>query len=377
MRYNKKIFIAGMLSACLALSACGNKGEQKEGKNTAVSETQSQVDLVTVETTESVTVEDSAEEVLEAGYVRSQLTNEIVTEEKGNIRPVAVMCPDDTTALPHYNISKADVLYECRVEGTISRFMMIVGDWENLERLGNVRSAREYYVYWAAEWDPILFHYGNPYYADEILASEHIDRVNGTTAPSGIYFRTSERPSPQNAYISTKGIETAIKHFNYTKEHTSRYQEGHYTFAPNGKPSDLSDKNGVFDCTYLDLSDVFPVDKPNFTFNEEDGCYYRNQYGSAHVDAATGEQLKFSNIILQKCDWQVLDAKGYLWFQTCETGRGGYFITNGKCIPITWSKADVESPTKYYDLDGNEIELSTGKTMVCIVEDGNCEPKFK
>ena len=29
------------------------------------------------------------------------------------------------------------------------------------------------------------------------------------------------------------------------------------------------------------------------------------------------------------------------------------------------------SPTRYYDDDGNEIKLNTGKTMICIVEDGD------
>lgn len=32
--------------------------------------------------------------------------------------------------------------------------------------------------------------------------------------------------------------------------------------------------------------------------------------------------------------------------------------------------ADYE-PTKYYDDDGNEIEFNTGKTMICIIEDGD------
>ena len=32
--------------------------------------------------------------------------------------------------------------------------------------------------------------------------------------------------------------------------------------------------------------------------------------------------------------------------------------------------ADYE-PTKFYDDNGNEIELNTGKTMICIVKDGD------
>ena len=380
MKKNSRIFTAGLLASGMLLAACG-KGSTNEfpSNNTSTPET-SAVDIVVPSETQASTETKESEitdnTILPDGYVRSQLTNEPILAEDALIRPVALMCPDDSTALPHYNISKADILYECRVEGTISRLMMVIEDWQDLERLGNIRSARDYYVYWAAEWDPILFHYGNPYYADDILASDYIDRVNGTTAVAGIFFRSSDRSAPQNAYISTAGIEYALDYYNISKEHTDKYREGHYTFAENGGQSDLSSLNGAFDCTYLDMSECFPVDDPNFTYNADDGLYYREQYGKAHVDAATGDQLAFSNIIIQNTEWSTRDEKGYLWFNTCDSGRSGYFLTQGKCIPITWSKKDTLSPTKYYDLDGNEIVLSTGKTMVCIVEDGNCSPIF-
>ena len=50
-------------------------------------------------------------------------------------------------------------------------------------------------------------------------------------------------------------------------------------------------------------------------------------------------------------------------------GMNGYYITNGYAIPITWEKEDDYALTKYYDPNGNEIVLNTGKTMICIVED--------
>lgn len=378
MKKNLHLMTAGLLASTMLFAACGSSQEIAETPAETVV-TEESVETVETETTETIeTIETSeTEEVLPEGYTRSQLTNEMITEEQAKIRPIAVMCPNDTSALPQWGIGSASVIYQCRVEGTISRYCMLLENWEDLDRVGNIRSAREYFVYWAAEWDPVLFHYGNPYYADEILASEHIDRVNGTTATSGIYFRTSDRSAPQNAYISSEGIEYALKYYDLTAEHTDKYQEGHFTFAKNGGQTDLSEVNGAFDCTKLDMSDVFPVDKTYYEYNEEDGLYYKFQYGGKHIDAATGDQLAFSNLIIQNCDWQTLDAKGYLWFQTCEEGRGGYYITNGKAIPITWSKSDVESPTKYFDLDGNEIELSTGKTLISIVEDGECEPIFE
>ena len=43
---------------------------------------------------------------------------------------------------------------------------------------------------------------------------------------------------------------------------------------------------------------------------------------------------------------------------------------------ITWSKSDDYSPTKYYDMDGNEIEINTGHTYIGIAQSGR-EPIYK
>ena len=56
-------------------------------------------------------------------------------------------------------------------------------------------------------------------------------------------------------------------------------------------------------------------------------------------------------------------------FYSVDSGREGYYITNGKAIPVTWTKTSDTSPTRYYDKDGNEITINTGKTYVALVAD--------
>ena len=71
----------------------------------------------------------------EEGMVRSRITNEWVTEDVNNTRPLAIMTPNTKTA-SHYGISNADVVYECNVEGSITRLMWIIQDWKNADKLG-------------------------------------------------------------------------------------------------------------------------------------------------------------------------------------------------------------------------------------------------
>lgn len=95
--------------------------------------------------TESTEAETESEEVLPEGMYRSELTNELIDESLKNQRPIAVMVDNESIALPHYGLSQADVVYEMMnstLNGRITRFMVLVKDWENIKQLGSIRSVR-------------------------------------------------------------------------------------------------------------------------------------------------------------------------------------------------------------------------------------------
>ena len=112
------------------------------------------------------------------GMARSRLTNEWVDEKIAEMRPIAVMIPNESRALPHYNLSKASVIYEAKVEGSMTRMMAIFEDWQKLNKIGNVRSIRSYFAYWAFEWDAIIVHFGGPYFVYDLLTLDTTDNVD-------------------------------------------------------------------------------------------------------------------------------------------------------------------------------------------------------
>ncbi len=89
------------------------------------------------------------------------------------------------------------------------------------------------------------------------------------------------------------------------------------------------------------------------------------------MDLTNNTQLSFKNLLIQNTYYEVRDEKGYLSFQCHDTTRDGWFFTNGKGIHINWEKTSDYGATRYYDDSGNEIRLNTGKTMICIIEDGD------
>ncbi len=313
----------------------------------------------------------------EEGMVRSFLSNEWITEDVANTRPIAVMFPTDKTAQPQYGISNVDVLYECMEEGGISRQMGIIQDWESLEKIGNIRSCRLYYMFWMLEYDAILIHGGGIYTMAYLFDDPSVNNISGSGesgtgsgAPGNEnFFRTSDKKAPHNMYISNEGINNAIKSLGYSKEIREQYHDpDHFTFA--SKTNTLEDGE---DATYIDLSEVFPYSKPTLKYNEEEGVYYKTLHNEAQIDAANDEQLKFANVIVQVAQSQNLsndpNSSDYKVFLCHDTTRGGYFFTQGKVIPIRWEKTSDRGATKYYDEDGNEIQLNTGKTYIAIAQE--------
>lgn len=350
------IIMAGGLAA-----GCGNSEEETESIEP------SQVEALPTETASESQPEPSETELVVRDGARSILTGEVIGEEAASKRPVAVMVENTSACLPHYGTSKADVIYECPVEGGITRMMAIFQDYSGLEKLGNVRSCRTYYIYFAKEFDAIYVCSGKAIYALELLQSDFIDQIDGTTGKAAAsFYRTNDRKKPHNLYTSTDGINQAIEKFGYETKLREDYP-GHYQFAADGEQVDLS--SGA-DAAVVTL--YYPNPKPWFVYNSEDGLYYRYEFKEKQIDAVTNEQLAVKNIIIQDCDSTTLDDNGYLDIN-CMSGGSGKFITNGKCIDITWIRESESAPTRYFDASGKEITLNQGKTWVCISQSSYSE----
>ncbi len=292
-------------------------------------------------------------------------------------RPIAVMTPNEVAAIPHYNLSNASVIYEANVEGRMTRMMAIYEDWKDLEKIGNIRSLRPYFAYWAFEWDAIIVHFGGPFFINDIIDLPTTEHIDGIVSPdSSAFFRSTDRPTPHNAYASGSDLTNIIAKKGYSLNYRGLTDDSHFLFTGKSNPNTLSQYDtSAKNATYIDMSGCYPLTRCYFEYNEEDGLYYRSQHLTSgtdgpHIDEVTGEQLTFRNVLVQYVKYEEL-GEGYLAFQCHDTTRDGWFFTNGKGIHVNWEKTSDYGATKYYDDYGNEIVLNTGKTMICIVEDGN------
>ena len=349
-----------MLACALSLTACG---KEKETDNTAPQgEVTVNDSTAGTEVTETETEEEDTEGVPEGMY-RSELTHELISSDLKDQRPIAAMVDNESIALPHYGLSKADVVYEMMnstENGRITRLMVLVKDWEGIEQLGSIRSVRPTNVILAAEWNAILCHDGGPFYIDEYLAEPCSDNFSG-----GFSRVNNGKSREYTEYILSGDLDKKFANSDVSKTYNQYYEESHFKFVKGEEVNDLSGESGAIAANTVDLP--FPHNGSYLAYNSDSQVYEYYEYGKAHTDPGNNnEQLSFKNLIIQDCDFKQLDEHGYMIYN-CIGSNDGYYITNGNAVKITWKKTSMASPTKYYDENGNEIRLNTGKTYIALV----------
>lgn len=314
------------------------------------------------------------------GKMQSYLTGEWKDVDVVKRRNMAVMVPNNKPALPQYGISQASIIYEAPMEsGSCTRFMCIFEDYDDLERIGPVRSARDYFMYESMSYDSIFCNWGLAVpYVGPVINTDRVDNISqatsGIDSPSSEAFDRVERGSGYatefTGYLFIDGYEKAVARHKYETEYEGNDRfEGAFLFADEGcraEYEDYPDATVIKPGGDAKNSGGYNHTNPVFTYNEEDHLYYRSQLGAAQTDEYNKEQLAVSNVIFKVCNGSMRDDHGYLEFGIFGDGDS-YVFTNGKVIKGTWERNADYVPTKFMDENGEEIVMNQGKTWVCII----------
>lgn len=376
----KKTLAAVLIAVGLMMTGCG-------GENTSVSspiQTPAPISMgekdntTTSGTNSSSAAEESKgtkeEEVAPEHSYRSELTNEWIDEDLKDQRPIAVMVDNEKTALPHYGLTEADVVYEIMnstLNDRITRFMVLVKDWESITQLGSIRSVRPTNFMLAAEWNAVLCHDGGPFFIDTWVAKDYTNNFSGGfarfsngKATEFTEYITYDKYTNSNKGKTYDGLKQRFVNSKYTTTYNQYYEGPHFQFAADEQT--FSDRSDADTATVVELP--FPHNKSTLKYNESTGTYDYYEYGAAHLDPLhDSAQLTFKNVILQNTTFSEL-GEGYLIYNAIDSGRDGYYITNGQAIEVTWTKSGESDITVYYDKKtGKEIELNTGKTYISLI----------
>ena len=282
-----------------------------------------------------------------------------IVDEDSKTRPIAVMINNNHVAWPHAGLNDAYLAYEILAEGGITRIMALFKD-KDTEKIGSVRSARPYYLDYALENDAIYVHYGWSDKAKSDISSLGVDNINGLTA-SSVFWRDSSlnKATEHTVFTSMEKIN------EYSKEHGyDRDTDKDLLLNYSVDEIDLSKREDAIkaDTVFMKYSYYTTA---SYEYDSEKKVYKRYMSDTPHVDAVTGNQYTFKNIIITPIETHTYDSYGRLELDNIGSGEG-YFITLGYAIPITWSKDSRSSQTVYKNMDGEEIKVNDGNTFIQI-----------
>ena len=277
---------------------------------------------------------------------------------KGNDRPIAVMIDNHKDAWPQAGLNDAYMVYEIIVEGGETRLMACFKGVD-VKKIGPVRSSRHYFLDYAMENDAIYAHFGWSPQAESDIKKYAIHNLNGITESQETFWRVKDKAAPHNAVTSIDALKQAAKQKGYR---TTSDEESvlHYV------TDEVNLEEGQSATTI-----TIPHSKSHtvtYTYDETNKRYNRTARKVAQTDWDTSEPISTKNIIIMKCENYTLTDKENKGRQGLKNiGEfDGYYITNGRAIPIKCIKEERNEKTKYVDLEGKEIDVNDGNTFVQI-----------
>ncbi len=286
------------------------------------------------------------------GCVRRELDGVWVEKGKENLPIIAVMIDNHPSARPPEGIDKAGLIYEAEVEGNYTRYMAVFSTDEGPKKIGPVRSARSYFLDWAAELGAVYGHCGGS--PDALVKIAQKDLVDLNEFYNGQYFwRDQQRVAPHNVTTSWNNLEKFIKDKGIGNSDFTAWK-----FKEDEPNKDVASSTIKIDFNHPDF-------KVKWSYDPIDNNYIRYVSGKRQI-TEDGEIIKAKNILIQTLPAKVVDEK--LRLEMDPIGSGPAVIClDGLCQEGEWKKDGFYSRTLFYNKDNNEVELNSGQTWVEVV----------
>ena len=379
-----------VMAACAILVACGKTDDQ-----------------ISPITPESNAASSEAEATPEPTPTLPPYEANVLTgEAKGENYPegqriTALMVNNLVDARPQRGLSKAQMLFEIKVEGGITRFMPVFNDYHDIDEIGPIRSGRDQFFQLILPWQALYIHEGESIVMQQYALDYDYGLLNNNNGASGYrdYNRVNWRglsygnglALEHTMYTSGENIEKYITNNNVDMNRT--YNSTFFNFVDyrqdnpvrdltQSQDSQLTTKDGpvVKDGEYVEISHSQSY-KTRFLYDNTNNVYLMQQNFSGNwrdtIDEEYNDyQLQFPNVIVLFTDIHTYPGHEAKDLQYVEYSWGGigYYFYGGKCEKIYWQKGTPLEALRLYYLDENgqcsdtPCEINIGKSYVTIVD---------
>lgn len=297
--------------------------------------------------------------------VPAPLTGLLVSPEAAEQHPIAVMIDDHRDARPQAGFNAASVVWQAPAEGGIPRYMLVFQ--ETMPPLvGPVRSARQYYIDWAAELRAVYVHVGGSPGAlatlrskgrGELVYNADEFRWGGTylwRVDDGVRF------SPHNVFSDGDRLRALAAELGAADGPV----EPAWQFGPpdggEGRPIGTT------------LVVRYPYETVTYRYDAATNSYRRfiDEATEPQVDAADGQVVAPTNVVILRMRFGALNdghpEKHRLDAEDIGTGEA-IISTNGRIVVGTWAKDSVTGATRLFGPDGEPVTLTAGQTFVQVI----------
>jgi hypothetical protein len=281
---------------------------------------------------------------------------------------IAVMIDDLSPARPQSGFSAADVVWQAPAEGGIPRYMLLFQSTAP-GNVGPVRSARSYFIDWAAEWHAAYAHAGGSPQALRTLRTQGsgqlVYNVDEFAWSSSYFWRVANRSAPHNLYTNGSRLRLMANTVGATS--TGKPQAPAWTFKPEAALEDRP-TGGTIEADYY-------ANRIRYTYDRTTNTYPRSvSPGVKQVDAASGRQVAPRNVVIMFMRFSPLNdshpEKGRLEADVVGSGKA-WVATNGRTLAARWVKSTLTGPTRFLDAKGHPIALSPGQTFIQVMPVGS------
>lgn len=283
-----------------------------------------------------------------------------------NSRPYAVMINNNSAVWKYQSgFNEAYINYEMLVEGGITREMLLFKD-SQAPKIQSIRSSRHYFLDYALENDAIYVHWGWSPQAQSDIRTLGINNINGLTYEGRYFFRDSSIKgigSEHKGYSNMESLRKAVEALKY-RTTTDKGNLLEY----DAKPLDMANYEGVVEAETVEIPYSSSY-RAKFFYDEGSKMYLRSQNNTELVDYNSKERAKVKNIIVYSVKYKTIDSKGRQDMENIGSGDG-YFISEGKAVPIKWEKTSRSAKTVYKLTNGERLVVNDGVTYIGIQPSG-------
>lgn len=277
-------------------------------------------------------------------------------------RPYAVMIDNHPKAYPQTGLNQAAIVFEALAEFGITRYMAVYvpGITPELQTIGPVRSARSYFVEWARGLRGVYVHAGGaPDALTMARTSVELIDMDALRRNAGSAFRrSSDRAAPHNLYTSSAAIASFL---DAQRSETPNLSEIGFRLKRDTPASRPAVQRLSYYFIYKEAYVGWRYDAASNSY-----LYFRQQ--RPHVDAASGEQLRFKNVVVLEVPERPIpgDPKQRIQQDVIGEGPARVFI-DGRMLEATWRKGAGFAQLRLFDRNDREITLNRGPIWIAAI----------